>query len=789
MTSSYTESLENYYQLEEDAAAVGLTSVESQLIDFTTGVELIDTDTQEELTGETLETQVFSSGEGIRPLVITNDATRPVIVDVTNDSQSEVEVSLLGVPRSETALNLFDTVNIYGVNDKEWSSGGGYTYGSDPVEWTNRPDPNGILYGNYVGHIANESAIRSYSYPPPVSFTYLFDDGSGRFPGGYTNGVMTGNWTSKRAFRYQPGRVTGFTLGVRMSTNTEGDGEVIEWGCKNDYGDGYFFRLERGLDLSIVRTSPDLGTLVVPRAEWNGDQVRVDTGRTGWGLDLSRVTMFKIEFSWYGAVGAKFMAYVPAGNGEARWVALHYIRAENLFEKPSLRSAYLRMFTSTRSAAGATKPTFIYLYGSSVYIDGGDKGTVTLGTAANPTFKNISASPRSLMGLSIKGSINGVPNQKAVYPVSLTAYASVPARIDLIFRGEGCGVQYGYGTGASISRGSSAVYSGVVATGVPGNNVFTIASGQFPDITGELSGSTTYLDGRRVKINGTNVFATHATAINSGLTTITTDRALPPSLSSISLSRFDAYAVGDTTVTSGTTSGAIYLGAGAYSRIGLWPQASGVYDSTKPIVWLGSVYPALGIDFTNGGVNGERAISAIACANNFTVATGTTSTITTGGRSVTVSGAPWPIVVVAELMDGASISDVVIAEGAFGTPNVGATKAITTFTVSGLSQSAVAAGGTDYIAHKFEDALADPLSACIVDRQGSYAIPTDNRVATYFLGADETKFFDLSNVFGPDKMFITGPPGSQFNTGALFVMATARAGSGIAGATLNWEEQ
>jgi hypothetical protein len=170
-----------------------------------------------------------------------------------------------------------------------------------------------------------------------------------------------------------------------------------------------------------------------------------------------------------------------------------------LFEKPSLRSAYLRMFTSTRSAAGATKPTFIYLYGSSVYIDGGDKGTVTLGTAANPTFKNISASPRSLMGLSIKGSINGVPNQKAVYPVSLTAYASVPARIDLIFRGEGCGVQYGYGTGASISRGSSAVYSGVVATGVPGNNVFTIASGQFPDITGELSGSTTYLDGRRVK--------------------------------------------------------------------------------------------------------------------------------------------------------------------------------------------------------------------------------------------------------------------------------------------------
>jgi hypothetical protein len=68
-------------------------------------------------------------------------------------------------------------------------------------------------------------------------------------------------------------------------------------------------------------------------------------------------------------------------------------------------------------------------------------------------------------------------------------------------------------------------------------------------------------------------------------------------------------------------------------------------------------------------------------------------------------------------------------------------------------------------------------------------MPTTNKVATYFLGADETKTFALDNVFGPDKMFITGAPNTAFNTGALFVMATARAGSGIASAMLNWEEQ
>ena len=783
MTSSYQEGLENYYQIEEDARGAGVTSVESELIDFGTGLSLIDAETQEELTGETLETQVLISRSDIRPIVVTNDAERAVAVDITNKEQSEVSTTLLGIPRSETALALFDTVNIYGVNDKEWASGAFYTYQRDPSEWTTRSDPNGISYGNYLGHIGSESAIRAYSYPPPISFS------APGLLGGFTNGVMAASWTSKRAFRYQPGRVTGFTLGVRMSTETNTEGEVIQWGCNNSYGDGYFFQLERGTELSIVRTSPDLGTLVVPRDEWNGDKLFVGAGRTGWGLDLARVTMFKIEFSWYGAVGAKFLAYVPDGNGEARWVVLHYISAENRFEKPSLRSAYLRLFTSTRSAAGATKPTFIYLYGSSVYIDGGDKGTVTTGAATLESPKNIDATPRSLIGLNFKAQINGVDNQKAIYPVSLSAYASTPTRIDLVFRSNTCGgVQYGYGAGTSISRGSSVVYSGVVT----GPNTFAISAGQFPNIAAEMSGTTTYLSGKRVKINGTGVFATHATAIRSSLTTIDTDRALPPSLTSISLSRLNAYAVGAVTITSGTTSGAILrTDAAGYWRLGLWPQANGVYDGTQPVAWFASSYPDLSFNGLTGAVNGEiRLPSAFSCneASSFTIATGVTSTISAGGSSVTVSGAPWPVAVVAELMDNSTISNVVIAEGAFGTVGSGATKAIGSFTVSGVSQT-IPAGGSGYVAHKFEDALADPLSAVLVDRQGSCVIPTDNKVATYFLGADETKTFSLDNVFGPDKMFITGAPGTSFNTGALFVMATARSGSGIASAMLNWEEQ
>jgi hypothetical protein len=778
------EDLESRYQLPEDIAPAGEESVESQLIDFVTGLPLIEENTQEELTGETLETRVLAEDDNIISTVVTNDESRAVSVNVTNRQSSEVSTTLLGIPREETALALFDTVNIYGVNTKEWAANSSYTYFQDPSEYTFDG-----AFGYFTRHLASESAIQAYTFPKPASFIYPVDDNSGRFPGGFTNGVMTASWESKRAFRYQPGRVTGFTLGVRMSTQSGDDGEIIQWGCRNSYGDGYFFRLEKGTALSIVRTSPDLGTLVVPREEWNGDKLQVGEGRTGWGLDLSKVTMFKIEFSWYGAVGAQFLAYVPASNGEARWVKLHYISAENRFERPSLRSAYLRLFTSCRSIAGATQPAFINLYGSSVYIDGGDKGTVTLGTAALEGPKDINSTPRSLLGLNVKATINGVDNQKAVYPVSLSAFASTPARFDIIFRGNSCaGVQYGYGEGSSLSRGLSTAIS-VTKTG---NNQLTIASGTFPDISGELSGPTTYLSGRRVRLTGSGVFNTHVTAISSGLTQITTDRPLPDGLTSVRLARLNAYAVGDSTITSGTTTGSVLRKDDAgYWRIGLWPQASGVYDSTKPVAWFASSYSRLSFGL-NGQPNGEQRIpSAFVCneSTGFTIATGITSTVSAGGSSVTVSGAPWPIAVVAELMDGANISDLTIFEGtAISTVGTGATKAIPTFTVSGLSQTAPA-GGTDYIAHKFENAISDPLSAVIVDRQGLKAMPTSNRVATVFIGSGETKQFDLTHVFGPDKMFITGPPGSVFNTGGLFVVATARVGSGIASAMLNWEEQ
>ncbi|CAK0750453.1 hypothetical protein CCP3SC1AL1_170003 [Gammaproteobacteria bacterium] len=780
--------LTSYYQLPEDIAPAGEISVESDLLDYETGVLLIDGNTQSGLTGETFETVVSASGV-VYPTLIANELSSPVIANVINQKQSEVDTSLLGIPRSEVALGLFDAVNIYGVNSKEWTSNGDYTYNNDPSSWTYRDN-----YGLYARHIPAECAVQAYCFPPPTSFAFPFDDNSGRFPGGYTNGSMSASWETKRSFRYQPGRVNGMTFGIRMSTGSDWDGEIIQWGCRNSYGDGYYFQLEKGTDLYIVYTSPN-GTFKISRNEWNGDLVSIDRSATGWVLDLSRVTMFKVEYSWYGAVGARFLAYVPIANDEARWVVLHNVLASNTFELPSLRSPFFKIFTQVSTTAGCPQAAFINLYGSSVYIDGGDKGTVTLGTAVLNSEKNIDSTGRSILGLQVKGQINGVDNQKTVYPVSLAAYSSVNARFDLMFQGngKGAGEHYYYGNGTTLSRGAS---STIAVTRVGGND--RIWQGTFPNVTNEVSGSTNYLSDRRAKVTGAGIYNTHIVAVNSGLTQITTDLALPSSTTSIRLSRMDASAVSTISIPSGISTGTVFfVTGGGQWRLGAWPQSSGLtYTTSGNVLWFASKYTGLNYD-RYGTLLGESAFPNEPyrqAAFSVAVSSGTnTSTLNFGGRTLTVSGTnPWPIAIVAEVMDSSQLNDVVLAYGTASgltTQGSGSTTAITTWTVSGVTQSATAAGGTSYVANKFENDPSSPLSAVLTDKQGYRTLYSPQRVATFFIGSGETKQFDLSNVFGPDKMFITGAPGTVYNSGALFLVATARTGSGIASATLNWEEQ
>ena len=182
----------------------------------------------------------------------------------------------------------------------------------------------------------------------------------------------------------------------------------------------------------------------VPRSRFSGDRLDNDTkpllysdvtaeNRAGtnvtdsvgavvedtsiWDLEFDKVTMYKIEFSWYGAVGALFLAYVPVGSGEARWVRVHHLRASNQLKGSSLGNATLPItylvyggggglsqdhrygYTNSKrketSFGYGSASEHIVKYGASYYIDGGDRGTVKLFSHGTDSGKSIYGSRRT----------------------------------------------------------------------------------------------------------------------------------------------------------------------------------------------------------------------------------------------------------------------------------------------------------------------------------------------------------------------------------------------------------
>lgn len=316
-------------------------------------------------------------------------------------------------------------------------------------------------------------------------------------PGGDENNQTTGVLESKQTFRYQPGRVSGFTFGLRLKNNPREQSDKIEWGCSNDT-DQYMFQVS-GSQWNIVRRStqriPDsvledpagmnlqpasdyrkpqlemvpnsagelsepqlppgrdkseeMFEVRIPRSKWNGDPLN-GTGPSGHIANLETVTMYKIEFSWYGAIGAKFYAYVPSGNGEARWVLLHTWVIENKLQTPALQAAdfKFRYVVFNKNTSNLVEPSFIYKYGSSYYIDGGDEGNITLSnvTGTTRTFTRSSGNTPvgAAIGLHPKTKIlnsfgydpafanyDGITNNKKIYPMTLAGISDENVRIDI----------------------------------------------------------------------------------------------------------------------------------------------------------------------------------------------------------------------------------------------------------------------------------------------------------------------------------------------------------------------
>jgi hypothetical protein len=348
-----------------------------------------------------------------------------------------------------------------------------------------------IVDGVAVFPLRTDNTIRDFTEDPIYAVIRSFARTDTR-PGYQDNAESFVVLESKNSFRYQPGRSSGFTFGTRMKNDQSSLNNYIEWGACNDT-DQYVFQL-RGSQFNIIRrsviplpqtliermglpeeavnneyypvgleTSQAMQEVTISRDFWNGDRLN-GSGPSGYTLQFENVTMYKIEFSWYGAIGAKFYAYVPAQNGDARWVLMHTLVIENGMEEPILKNPdfKFRYTLYSNRTSGVTEPFYIYKYGSSYYIDGGDEGTVRLSTVTSDTKPFASRTP--IIGVlpkqNIPSSYRGteVVNNKKLYPTSISVNSDQPVRIDVEeVNGSSEGFHYHYSPGLTKEQNGEEV--------------------------------------------------------------------------------------------------------------------------------------------------------------------------------------------------------------------------------------------------------------------------------------------------------------------------------------------
>jgi hypothetical protein len=183
------------------------------------------------------------------------------------------------------------------------------------------------------------------------------------------------------------------------------------------------------------------GTAGSPSVSYGNSSVVLDdadniaTRESVWNIDFSKVTMFKIEYSWYGAVGGHFLAYVPDATtaGEARWVRMHHLRASNQLTSPSLGNPTLPISYLVQKGNSGNENS-LYKYGASYYIDGGDKGTITARSASNASDRVVTVSGSMLLGLRTKETVgaSSIRNRMQVYPTRLGIGTSARGVIKLV---------------------------------------------------------------------------------------------------------------------------------------------------------------------------------------------------------------------------------------------------------------------------------------------------------------------------------------------------------------------
>lgn len=331
------------------------------------------------------------------PVVVASDQTPIPILDNLS-APSQVRDDLLGIPRVQTPLAIFDDTNLIDIDPNIWAVSEQTTGGAKVTE---------------VNHLLNQSAAEC------------------RLKVAAANGNVA-SLVTKQAWPYQTGRITSASFGAALSTDTSA---IIEYGMF-DASDGYFLRVvgtslfyvrrtssgERPSDhlngytaqgtdpttftvdaavLTAQPTRTDLGTIykiissspnvmeeIVPRKYWNGDKMVGENGATLVGaaqassihkLSLTNLCMARIEYGWYGGTGSRLLFYVPedanlggATAKNARWVIAHNLNCSDRVPFPSLGNPTLPMQFRIEKSGTLSADAYIRKYGAQISIDGGD---------------------------------------------------------------------------------------------------------------------------------------------------------------------------------------------------------------------------------------------------------------------------------------------------------------------------------------------------------------------------------------------------------------------------------
>jgi len=398
------------------------------------------------------------------PVVVASDQSPIPILDNLS-APSQVRDDLLGIPRVQTPLAIFDDTNLIDIDQNIWAKNQQVSGGTRVTQ---------------VNHLLQQSAAEVLITPTAAN--------------GNTASLIT-----KQAFPYQTGRITSASFGVSMSRDSNA---VIEFGMF-DGTDGYLLRVvgnelyyvrrtssgERPkdhlngytgagtdpatftVDAAVIAAQPsrtDLGTVyklisssptvmeeIVPRKYWNGDTMVGASGATIIGnadprsvhqLSLTNLVMCRIEFGWYGGTGSRLLFYVPVDanlpSGEtvktARWVIAHNLNCSDRIPYPSLGNPTLPM--QFRMEKTGTLPANAYLrkFGAQISIDGGDYSKLAIYSQDGAKVTGVNTTTyKPLLALQIKENITNSQgetkrNLMRVFPLLLSMVSSHRAQFILV---------------------------------------------------------------------------------------------------------------------------------------------------------------------------------------------------------------------------------------------------------------------------------------------------------------------------------------------------------------------